>query len=379
MLRSLAKVALRQRQRIACPPLAATGNTLVGASVQPDEGTGVRHFSRRSRDELAEQEEELLRASAENYNNSEPSAVDMEFYSQVASDFEDDDDEDEDAKLAAEYRRKQEEIQKELDSRTGREWTDPWAIKPEQWASSQTFDELPEWSPEYVSRISQERVKLHPDGIPSLAALATMPLPAQASPHPTLGKAKTYAAYRKKTHSEYVAGLVANAAPARLERILKLTSWEEKQDAVDELYEGIENELREKEEILGKHPEFGKWVSKAIEDILTKVQSGGMESITAEAVSKTVDPVFMDCFESGNEDEIVPPVLSPLKPHPKDGPGKMVEEWELAANKNTKRILIRECTKTIADSIENKNGSRVFIHGRRGVGKVCSFLKALLL
>ena len=97
------------------------------------------------------------------------SATDMEFYNQFANDAfdddgedDDDDDDDDNALYDKEYRRKQEEIQRELDSRTGRPWTDPWEISEEQWMSAtSTSMELPDWSPEYVSRISQERVKIH--------------------------------------------------------------------------------------------------------------------------------------------------------------------------------------------------------------------------
>jgi hypothetical protein len=85
------------------------------------------------------------------------SASGMEFYDELADEEVDDADEQDE-----EYRRKQEEIQKELDSRTGLVWTDPWEVSEEQWMSSATFDDLPDWSPEYVSRISQERVKIHP-------------------------------------------------------------------------------------------------------------------------------------------------------------------------------------------------------------------------
>ncbi|KAL3926433.1 MAG: hypothetical protein SGARI_005611, partial [Bacillariaceae sp.] len=74
------------------------------------------------------------------------------------------DDEDEElvARMDEEYRQKQEEIQRELDSRTGRPWIDPWAIQEEQWMSTTAFDDLPDWSPDRVSRISQERVQVLP-------------------------------------------------------------------------------------------------------------------------------------------------------------------------------------------------------------------------
>jgi hypothetical protein len=120
-----------------------------------------RFFSRRATGD----DEELLEleaAEAEKKKAKALSAPGMEFYNQLAEDFDSDDEEEEGARDNAEYRRKQAEIQLELDSRTGRAWTDPWLITQEQWMSTTTLEDLPEWSPEYISRISQERVKLHP-------------------------------------------------------------------------------------------------------------------------------------------------------------------------------------------------------------------------
>ena len=61
-----------------------------------------------------------------------------------------------------EYKQRQQEIREELESRTGRVWKDPWEITDEDWMSNETFENLPEFSPDLVSRISQERVKIHP-------------------------------------------------------------------------------------------------------------------------------------------------------------------------------------------------------------------------
>jgi hypothetical protein len=89
-------------------------------------------------------------------------APDMEFFNELLDDSDDDDDDDEAGIQDKEYRQKQEEIQRELDTRIGRPWTDPWEITQEDWMSTGTADDLPEWSPDYVSRVAQERVKLHP-------------------------------------------------------------------------------------------------------------------------------------------------------------------------------------------------------------------------
>lgn len=120
--------------------------------------------------------EELLEENESNdlrANEGNIAAWDMEFFgddelatSTSSASYNDDDEDDDDEEQAAmrnkEYREKQEEIQRELDSRTGRPWKDPWAIKEEQWMSNTTHDDLPDWSPKLVSRISQERVRVHP-------------------------------------------------------------------------------------------------------------------------------------------------------------------------------------------------------------------------
>ena len=336
-----------------------------------------RSFSRRVRGHLDDPDEELneLKASEETRKFSKtPSAVEMEFFAQLGDggdDDYDDEDPDGDSSADAEYKRKQVEIQRELDSRTGRGWTDPWHISEEQWMSLQTADDLPGWSSEFVSRISQERVKVYPDGVPTLAALASMSVPSEPCPHPGLGQTKEYAAYRKKYHYDYVSKQVEEIAKPIVDRIMKISTWEQKQDAVDEMFETVEEQLRNQEEILGLHPDFGTWVSTALEEYLAKVQSGDASKGSSNATdSVPVEPVFMDCFSSDEPDDIVPKILSPLKPHPRDGPGRMVEEWQLAANKKTKRILLRACTQKIADTLEKNDVSRILVHGRKGVGKV---------
>ena len=59
------------------------------------------------------------------------------------------------------YERRQ-QIRDELDKRTGRLWEDPWALTDEDWSSGKTFDDLPDWTEQLCSRISKERVKIHP-------------------------------------------------------------------------------------------------------------------------------------------------------------------------------------------------------------------------
>lgn len=374
MWRHAVRLAQRHPRRLARPDVLAA---ILSSSRWPETSTNIsmRSFSRRVRGGLDDPDDELNEhkaSEAERRLTKTPSATDMEFFSQLADDLEDDEDDDE--KIDAEYQRKQEEIRRELDSRTGRGWTDPWHISEEQWMSLQTYDDLPEWSPEFVSRISQERVKVYSEGIPILSVLASMSLPPEACPHPGLGKTKEYAAYRKEVHYRHIAQKAQELAKPKVERILKLKTWEEKQDAVDELFESVEEQLRNQEEILGLHPEFPNWVGMALEEYLTDFKVGeSKDSVKkSDAASKDAEaePLFMDCFDPNEPDEIVPTILSPLRPHPRDGPGRMVEEWQLSANKKTKRILMRACTRKVAEALEKNDVSRVFVHGRRGVGKV---------
>mmetsp|Transcript_49332 Transcript_49332/g.75067 ORF Transcript_49332/g.75067 Transcript_49332/m.75067 type:complete len:663 (-) Transcript_49332:73-2061(-) len=367
----LASVARCRNQRIS----GVVGRCIVARLADKDPSSSIvigasttRNFARRSRTPVADIED-IEQMNLENRSAKTFTAADMEFFNQFAdTGFDDDDDDDDEAaRVDKDYRRKQEEIQRELDSRTGRPWTDPWEISEEQWMSSaSSMNDLPDWSEEYVSRISQERVKVHPDGIPTLAAIAELPLPPPVCPHPGLGGAKPYAAYRKRRHFEYISEKVKEMAKAKVEAILALPSWDEKQDAVDELFESLELELKAKEEILGKHPDFGEWVERALHAYLATVNTS---SDATESDTESKAPVFMDCFSPNEENEMVPTILSPLKPHPHDGPGRMVEEWELAANKKTKRILIRDSTRIIAKILEENDASRIYVHGRKGIGK----------
>jgi hypothetical protein len=192
-----------------------------------------------------------------------------------------------------------------------------------------------------------------------------MSLPPPAGPHPGLGQTKAYAKYRKQAQYQHIAEQVREVSKERVEAIMKLSDWDLKQDAVDELFESVHNELKAKEDILGMHPDFGKWVERGLEEYLGQVNSGNFSSSETDAV-----PIFMDCYNTEEgESVVVPKILNPLQPHKHDGPGRMVEEWEMAAHKNTKRILIRDCTRSIAQVLEKHDSARILVHGRRGVGK----------
>jgi hypothetical protein len=301
------------------------------------------------------------------------------------------------------------------------------------------------------------------DGIPTLDTLAKLSLPPPPAPHPALGGAKEYAKQRKKYLQSVVYDKVVAVTKPRIPAILKLATWDDKQNAIDELYETVESQLKDQEDILGRNPNFGTWVEKALEEYLKSVDaeilkkeqdtakdmstvgseadegSGPQDDDIAADAAETVeeeedadegsgpedddiaadaaetveeeenadkgsgpeddgiaeddniaadaaatveeeedvvddanaDPIFMDLYnEEDGAEAIVPKILHPLKPHARDGPGRMVEEWELSAHKETKRILLRQCTRQIARALEDNTSSRVYVHGRNGVGKV---------
>ena len=289
---------------------------------------------------------------------------------------------------------------------------DPWDLE-EMLDSKLTYEDLPDWSPEYVSRTSLERVQIHPDHIPTLQQLVDLPLPPPALPHAGLGRAKSYALYRKRHHYRYVAQQVRVAAADRIPAIQALSTWQDKQDAVDELYEQLEQQLRDREPILGKHPSFGVWVERGLEDYLrsfSKVEEESTSSLNDEAlptpptsldadalptslyaldadelptpppphdedalpnplpsINITVAdadtdaaavPVFMECFDPNDKaDQIVPSILSPLSATSVEACGRLVEEWELAAHPTSRRILLRQSTRAVARALVEKQES----------------------
>jgi len=341
------------------------------------------------------------------------------------------DDVDGESQEEEEERRRQQQLRKDeavrdaLDRKTGRLWSDPWdleevlSVPASDPGGGSSYDDLPEWSPDMVSRVSQERLRIFPsssDGasdsksgkkkrqleapqevsaalptIPSLSELAALELPPPPLPHPGLGLAKAYALQRKRRQYEYVLKQVnqqvrrtTGSGDDRIKAIEAMEDWDDKQDAVDELFEELESELRDREPILGKHPQFGYWVERALEECLRRrQQSSDEEKGSAVTAADTAAPLFVDLFnpaEDSDEDhskaapKIVHPLQSESSPH-KDSVGRMVEEWELAAHKRTKRIMLRQCTKRIAAAVlEGASGpsSRILVSGRQGVGKTAA-------
>ncbi|KAL3799932.1 hypothetical protein HJC23_007405 [Cyclotella cryptica] len=290
-------------------------------------------------------------------------------------------------------------------------------------------------------------------GVPTLEQLSNLPLPPSLPPHPGYGTPAIHAAARKKHLSKRLRTAIQLAIADDLKRILALSSWEEKQEGVDGLFEVIEERVRDKEPILAKLPDFSERVEDGLEQVLRmvrgrvrgvtkgsavsaaeesdvadekeKVPSSEQGEVTKENLEYAIDvmdvnkeapvPVFMDLlkvaklqqstpstdddsarkdlqskmslseFFTGSNEAGVPNLIYPLNVHHNEGTGRMVEEWELAANKETKRIMMRDGMKEIARRVvevanccggevddAKKGAARVFVTGKRGVGKTAT-------
>eukprot|EP00531_Pseudo-nitzschia_arenysensis_P014833 CAMPEP_0116137488 /NCGR_PEP_ID=MMETSP0329-20121206/12273_1 /TAXON_ID=697910 /ORGANISM="Pseudo-nitzschia arenysensis, Strain B593" /LENGTH=642 /DNA_ID=CAMNT_0003632403 /DNA_START=284 /DNA_END=2212 /DNA_ORIENTATION=+ len=316
------------------------------------------------------------------------------------------DDDDDGEEEREQYRLQQEKVNDELDNRKGRPWKDPWEISEEQWMASDTSSEnLPDWNPSFVSRISQERLQVlsveDGKGIPTLQQIVDLSLPhSDAELHPAR-KTKTYAAYRKSQHYAAVKDCVEKLAKERVEALLKEASASSEdrtshQESVDALFEALQEEAKADEsmDILSKHPSFASWVDRGLEEYLQAAQKEALQTSGSEnskepeseetkegesVVSTTTSfqentPVFMDCYDPSEDSDsgegpMVPKILSPLGPHRHGGPGRMVEEWELSAHSAAKRIMLRESTQKVASLLTEDSGSKIYVHGIQGVGK----------
>lgn len=231
--------------------------------------------------------------------------------------------------------------------------------------------------------------------------LASISLPPAAPPHPALGNPHPYVKHRKNVIFQAVYNAVQKFAEPKMEKVLAMKSWEKKQDAIDDLFEQISNAVKKSDKgsdddymsvVIASMPNFPKLVERALEEYLRKVVKDeklilksntegedDKEGNEQEASPSTNDgeaavPVFMDLLKAEGaaveEGSVVPKILNPLKPHPKEGPGRMVEEWELAANDKTRRIMCRESIRDIASVLLHPNeDSRVFVTGQKGAGK----------
>ncbi len=330
-------------------------------------------------------------------------AEDMDFYDALADNYEDDyfpsnKSSMEECELGEIEESKRQAIRDEIDSRSGRLWQDRWALTDDDWSSGKSFDDLPDWTEEICSRVSRERVKIFPGGVPTLEQLADLgkELPSPQPPHPALGDPKPYVRHRKDAIYDVIYGAVEKFAGPKMERILSMSDWDEKQKAIDELFDEVHDAVKNSDKsddyvsvVLGSQPTFPNVVERALEEYLRKVsrdeknafdEKNDNDNNKEPNLSEMAAPVFMDLMKaSGSGSKLdeagIPKLLYPLKSHPHDGPGRMVEEWELSANQNTKRIMGRQCMSDIARVLnesskeDSKHGSRVFVTGRKGAGK----------
>ena len=287
------------------------------------------------------------------------------------------------------------------------------------------------------------------DGVPTLDQLATLQHESSALPHPALGNPKPYLKHRKREIYNTIYDAVVSHAQPKVSKILSMEQWDEKQNAIDDLFEKIHDQVRygrrktmkntntknnrkkgdgKKETtsssynkvgpqgmsdeeykeymsvVLGSQPNFPKIVQTALENYLKSVvkdeRMKAASSLASHSNNKNGDekddndygneeeemstpntvhvPIFMDILKAPNstvDEDDVPKLLAPIKPHTKDGPGRMLEEWELSAKRDTKRIMLRECITEVAKSMietqgeNSQGGSRIFVSGKEGVGK----------
>merc|ERR1712127_141042 len=97
-----------------------------------------------------------------------------------------------------------------------------------------------------------------------LGQLAKLELPTALPPHPGHGEPATYAKFRKGRNKRKLRTAIQVSVHADLEKIMKLESWEEKQEAVDGLFEVIAERVGEREPVLAKLPDFDAAVEKGL-------------------------------------------------------------------------------------------------------------------
>lgn len=193
--------------------------------------------------------------------------------------------EEKEARLEAEREReedRQRAVRDELDRRTGRGWTDPWEIKEDEWYKDRGWDDTPDWTTEFCSRVSKERLNVMDDGVPTLETVAHTAVPPGRLPHPADVKNKAeYIRDRARRRWKSLRAGIEELAGDEVERILAMEDWQDKQDAVDVLYEDVEAKLREREDVLRHHPNFGRWVERAMEQYLIDVARRERETFEA--------------------------------------------------------------------------------------------------
>lgn len=243
------------------------------------------------------------------------------------------------------------------------------------------------------------------DGIPTLDVLATMKHPPSDPSHPALGNPNSYHKHRKEKMRYAIYKAVVEIAKPQMEQILSMQDWNDKQDAIDDLFIHVHDTILARKEnagdvsddttkedeneylsvVLGSQPNFQTMVERSLEKYLKQVVQDEKTKISdkneddkkkdVEASDNEEDsayePVFLDLLKGKHsevDDNGIPKIIAPIKPHANDGPGRMIEEWELSSKRDTKRIMCRKCISDIA-TFMSEPGSRVFVHGREGAGK----------
>lgn len=235
------------------------------------------------------------------------------------------------------------------------------------------------------------------DGVPTLDVLTSLPMLPSPPLHPALGDPNSYVKHRKGAIINAIYDAVEKFAEPRVEMIFAMNDWNEKQDAIDDLFEQVHDAVKKTSDdgndyisvVLGSQPNFPKMVEQALEDYLGSVRSDekaifdksqdGKDSKDEKDIvdsdsnpDESAVPIFMDLIKaegSSLDSEGVPKLIYPLKKHRNDGAGRMLEEWELSANDKTRRIMIRQCTREIGRALNDSSSSRVFVTGIKGAGK----------
>jgi len=89
------------------------------------------------------------------------SAEDMDYYDPLAEEYYPADEEDTEETDEVEEAKRQ-AVRDKLDTKTGRLWEDRLEFTDEDWSTGKSFEDLADWSEEICSRVSRDRVKVHP-------------------------------------------------------------------------------------------------------------------------------------------------------------------------------------------------------------------------
>ena len=309
----------------------------------------------------------------------------------------DDDDEDEEYGGDEEnisFSEKQYQMRQALLQQRGRLWEDPMDITEEDFSKSVWWDDIPDWTPDVVSLSSLERVKVL-DDVPTLSKLQAIRLP---PPPPVLPSAdpKAYVQHRKHAERHRIYTRVSELAKDRVEEILRILDSNDKQNAVDELFESIEQQMRDEEGVLlvqrptkvrrkrAPPAKFEMMVEYALTEYLQEINKREEQKwniakkeqvvptakeeevgtlVVEEAVAK---PLFVDFTKSTKKDLLFAVT---------GAAGQIKEEWSLAALKSSQRVMLRKCMSDMAKEILEKvdveqKPFKIFVQGRKGVGKV---------